>query len=94
MLFLQNIGSPGWSRADEFTCRALPAIREQDLWLSGSRRRYDCLADGGPASIGLLTNDSPAGLLNWIIERRMAHGDVRDGNLEAVFVRKFLLTTA
>jgi microsomal epoxide hydrolase len=45
-----------------------------------------------PQTLAYALHDSPVGLLAWLIERRRAWGDCRDG-LEAAFDRDFLLTT-
>lgn len=45
-----------------------------------------------PQTLAYAMHDSPVGLLAWLIERRRAWGDCRDG-LEATFDRDFLLTT-
>lgn len=46
-----------------------------------------------PQTLSYAMHDSPVGLLAWLIERRRAWGDCRDG-LESAFDRDFLLTTA
>lgn len=46
-----------------------------------------------PQTLAYAMHDSPVGLLAWLIERRRAWGDCREG-LEAAFDRDFLLTTA
>jgi microsomal epoxide hydrolase len=46
-----------------------------------------------PQTLAYAMHDSPVGLLAWLIERRRAWGDCRNG-LEATFDRDFLLTTA
>jgi pimeloyl-ACP methyl ester carboxylesterase len=44
-----------------------------------------------PQTLGLALNDSPAGLLSWIVEKFRAWSDC-DGDLENVFTRDQLLT--
>jgi pimeloyl-ACP methyl ester carboxylesterase len=46
-----------------------------------------------PQTIAYAMNDSPAGLAAWLIEKRRAWADCRDG-LEAVFSKDDLITTA
>jgi pimeloyl-ACP methyl ester carboxylesterase len=46
-----------------------------------------------PQTLSYAMHDSPVGLLAWLVERRRAWGDSRNG-LESAFDRDFLLTTA
>jgi microsomal epoxide hydrolase len=46
-----------------------------------------------PQTLAVGLNDSPAGLLAWLVERRRSWGDCRKG-LESAFPLEFLLTTA
>jgi hypothetical protein len=45
-----------------------------------------------PQTLANGLNDSPAGLLSWLVERRRAWGDTR-GDVESRFPREHLLTT-
>lgn len=45
-----------------------------------------------PQTLANGLNDSPAGLLSWLVERRRAWGDTR-GDVESAFPREHLLTT-
>jgi pimeloyl-ACP methyl ester carboxylesterase len=46
-----------------------------------------------PQTLAIALNDSPAGLLAWIVERRRAWSDC-GGDVERAFTREHLLTTA
>jgi microsomal epoxide hydrolase len=45
-----------------------------------------------PQTLANALNDSPAGLLSWLVERRRAWGDTR-GDVESRFPREHLITT-
>ena len=54
---------------------------------------YSAIQMTKPQSLAVAMNDSPAGLAAWMLEKRYAWADVRDG-LEAVFTRDDLCDTA
>ena len=94
----------GTARRSISTCRspALPRTRARSptrsrptspRWRASSatRRRYAQVQGTKPQTLGMALNDSPAGLLSWIVEKFRTWSDC-DGDPETVFTRDQLIT--
>jgi len=70
--------------------KALYARREKAIPTASSHMAVHAT---DPQTLAFALNDSPAGLLAWIVERRRAWSDCA-GDVERAFTREHLLTTA
>jgi pimeloyl-ACP methyl ester carboxylesterase len=83
-------GIPG--AGDEMTDEERAWLAGTGAWM-GEEGGYIAIQGTKPQTLGFALNDSPVGLLAWIVEKWRAWSDC-DGDIESVFTRDQILTNA